>query len=117
MLNSPAVTAAALIMALVAGIVVWQLTDETPLVVMYTALVVIGIYFLICVPFAGNEGGFGPSQSSFRLVWGVLLTTIGALMLISVYSALDTWIIAVILLAVIAVLILIVFTRNTKRLY
>ena len=101
-------------MALVAGIVIWQLTGETILVVLYTALTIIGAYFLVCVPFADKEGGFAPSQSSFRLVWGVLLMTIGVLMLITVYSSLDTWIIAVILLAVIALLILVVYMKNIK---
>jgi len=114
LLNSPAVTAAALILALVAGLVVWQLTGETMLVILYTALAVIGVYLLISVPFAGNDGGFAPSQSSFRLVWGVLLTAIGVLLLIMVYSSLDIIWMIVILLAVIALLILVVYIKNIK---
>ena len=113
-MSSSEVTAAALIFALVAGIIVWQLTNETVLVVLYVALIAFGIYFLISVPFANNEAGFIPSQRSFRLVWGAILTTIGALLLVTVYSKVDLWMIAVILLVVVAVLILIMLREKYR---
>lgn len=113
--NESVFSVLALIFGLVAGIVVWQLTDKTALVVLYTIILVFGAYFLVSMMFANNESDFIPSQRSFRLVWGALLTTVGALLLVSVYSKIELWVAAVILLIVVAVVILVVYMSKGQE--
>jgi len=107
--NDSLLTTVALLLGLVAGIVVQQLTNEGFLVIVYTVILVFGIYYLITIPFADNKSDFIPSQRSFRVVWGSLLTTVGALLLVNVYESIDLWIMVVILLLVITAVILFMF--------
>jgi len=112
--NDPILTAVALLVGLIAGIVVQQLTDEHWKVIIFVLVTVFGVYFLISMPFVSNESDYVPSQSSFRLVWGALLTTIGMLLLVDVYNAIDLWIMAVILLIVVTLLALILYMKNSR---
>ena len=107
--NESVFIALALIIGLVIGIVVWQLTDVHMVVVLYSIILVFGAYYLFSVPFANNEADFVPSQRSFRLVWGAILTTVGALLLVDRYSVIELWIMAVILLVVIAVVVVVAY--------
>jgi len=106
---------AVLLLGLVAGIVVWKLTDKTPLVILYVMTLALGVFFLVSMPYAGNKKDFIPSQRSFRLVWGIILTAVGALLLVNVYARMDLWILAVVLIAIIAVLALIMFMRGSEE--
>ena len=113
--NGQVLAAVAVLAGIVAGIVLWQMTNESAIVVLYTTLVVVGIYFLISIPFASGESDFIPSQRSFRLVWGALLTTIGVLLLVNIYTSIDDWwIYAVILLIVVIAVALTVFVTGSK---
>ena len=113
--NGQLLAMVALLVGIVAGIVLWQLTDETAFVVIYTIFVVVGIYFLISMPFASDKSDFIPSQRSFRLVWGALLTAIGALLLVSVYASVEWWIYAVVLLIVIILVALLLLMSNGRN--
>ena len=108
-------TVVALLLGLVIGIVVQQLAGGSILVILYTVLLVFGIYYLITVPFANNTRDFVPSQRSFRLVWGALLTTVGALLLVNVYMTIQFWIMLVVLLLVAAAIVLFLFMNKTER--
>jgi hypothetical protein len=113
--NGQILMAAMLLLGLVAGIVVWKLTDATVLVVLYTMMLVLGIFFLVTMPFASNKSDFIPSQRSFRLVWGIILVAAGALLLVNVYATVRFWILAVIMIAVIAILALLMFMRGSEE--
>jgi hypothetical protein len=108
-------TVVALLLGLVMGIVVQRLTDESLLVILYVTMLVFGAYYLITVPFANNKGDFIPSQRSFRLVWGALLTTVGALLLVNVYAGIRAWVMLVIILLVIIGIILFLYMDKTER--
>jgi len=113
--NGQILMAATLLLGLVAGIVVWQMTGKTPLVVFYVMTMALGVFFLITMPYASNKGDFIPSQRSFRLVWGIILTAVGALLLVNVYATVDLWISVVVLIAIIAVLALVMYMRGSEE--
>ena len=102
----------ALLVGIVTGIVLWQLTDAGILVIAAAGFFVLGVYFLICVPFASDKSDFIPSQRSFRLVWGALLTAIGALLLVREYASVEWWIYVVVPLVVVIVVALLLFASN-----
>jgi len=104
----------ALIAGLVIGIILQQLTNESFLVIIYTTITSLGAYFLISMPFADSRSDYVPSQQSFRMVWGALLTTIGALLLVNVYEGVELWIAVVVLLVVVALLVAYTMTKNQK---
>jgi len=109
-------TAIAVIIGLAIGIVVQQLTEtDNIFVILYVTVLVFGVYFLVSVPFVNNESDYIPSQRSFRLVWGVLLTTIGSLLLVDEYAQQEFWIYIVVLLIVVAVLIMVLFMNSKKQ--
>jgi len=113
--NGQMLMVAMILLGLVAGIVVWKLTDVTPLVILWMILLVLGAYFLISMPFASNKSDYIPSQRSFRLVWGIILITVGILLIVNIYATVDLWILAVVLIAVIAILAIIMFLRGQEE--
>jgi hypothetical protein len=113
--NDSMLLTVALLLGLVAGIVVWQLTNEAWYVIIWVMILVLGIYFLASMPFASNRSDYIPSQQSFRMVWGALLTTVGALLLFRVYGDIEYWMLAVILIAVLAVVILVMFLKGPEK--
>jgi hypothetical protein len=112
--NDQMFTALALLVGLITGIIVRQLTEESLLVILYVTILVFGAYFLASMPFVSNEDDYLPSKRSFRLVWGALLTTVSLLLLVGVYSSVDLWISIVILLAVAAALVLYFYIGSSK---
>ena len=119
--NGQMLLVAMLLIGVVIGIVAWQLTksgsllDGALIIAAFTVLI-LGIYFLISVPFASSEEDFIPSQRSFRLVWGVILTTVGALLLVYIYSTgVKWWLYLVVLIAVIAILALVMFFKGSEE--
>jgi phosphatidylglycerophosphate synthase len=113
--NGQMLMIAMLLLGLVIGIVVWQVTTAPWWVVLCVMTLVLGIFFLITMPYSSNKSDFIPSQRSFRLVWGIILTTVGALLLVNVYATVEWWISAVVLIAIIAVLALIMFMRGSEE--
>ena len=110
--NDPMLSAIALILGLVIGIILYQMTDGGFMVIIYTMLLVFGIYYLATVPFVSNEGDYAPSMRSFRLAWGALLTTLGLLLLINEYSGMDLWVMLVIILVVVILIIAFIFVNK-----
>jgi peptidoglycan/LPS O-acetylase OafA/YrhL len=112
--NDSMLTVVALLLGLVAGIIVYQLTDtKNLLVILYVMLLVFGVYYLISMSYASDVRDFQPSSRSFRLVWGALLTTVGALMLMRTYGVIkEFWILLIVLLLVIAAVILYLFMNK-----
>ena len=117
--NGQMLLVAMLLIGVVIGIVAWQLTrsgsvlDGVLIIAAFTVLV-LGIYFLVSAPFASTVDDYIPSQRSFRLVWGVILTTVGALLLVHIYIGMIWWVYVVVLIAVIAVLALIMFFKGSE---
>jgi hypothetical protein len=104
-----------LLLGLVAGVVVWKLTDASFLVIIMVMMLVVGIYFLVSMSFvSSNENDFIPSQRSFRLVWGALLTTLGVLGLVYEYGTVDFWILAMILIVVVAIVVLVLYMKGNN---
>ena len=113
--NGQILLLAVLLLGLVIGIVIWQLTSAPIWAIIYVMALALGVFFLVTMPYASNKKDFVPSQRSFRLVWGIILTAIGALLLAREYAGVDWWILAVVLIAVIAVLALIMFMRGSEE--
>ena len=110
--NGQLLATVALLAGVLIGILLWQLTDAGILVIAAAVILVLGVYFLICVPFASDKSDFIPSQRSFRLVWGALLTAIGALLLVREYASVEWWIYVVVLLIVVILVALLLFASN-----
>jgi hypothetical protein len=116
--NDSMLLTVALLLGLVAGIVVWKLTEgdgHDILVVPMVLVLTVGVYFLASMPFGSNDSDYIPSQRSFRLVWGALLTTVGALLLVNEYATVQLWILAVILIVVVAIVVLVLFMKGNKN--
>ena len=71
--------AGVIIASVALGLIVWKVADLEFQSVFYTMFIVIGVYLFIASFFADAKLDFAPSDSSFYLVIGTLLTTVGAL--------------------------------------
>jgi quinol-cytochrome oxidoreductase complex cytochrome b subunit len=114
MRNDPMLSVLALLIGLIAGIAVQQLTEKEWYVILFITIIAFGVYYLISLPFAENGKDFIPSQRSFRLVWGSLLTTVGVLLTVNTYSSLSIYVAAIILLAVAVVIVLYFYLSRSE---
>ena len=112
--NGQTLFLAVIVLGIVAGIVIMQMTEKGLWVMLYTLLIAVGVYFLMTLPFVDSKDDFAPSSQSFNLVWGAVLTVLGSMLLISVYTKIDLWLMIVIPLAVIAILAILMMMRGSK---
>jgi hypothetical protein len=110
-----AVTLGLLLLSVAAGIIVWQITDEGP-----GALCVIMLIFgigLIALSFldSGVPSKFGPSESTYKLVIGTIIAAFGIAGLLGIFAGLNIWILAALIIIVIAVLGMIIALTNGKK--
>ena len=111
--NDSMLTVVALLLGLVAGIVVYQLGDKKEILIIAAMMILVfGIYYLVTMPFSSNAKDYIPSQRSFRLVWGAILTTLGALLLVDIYMKVELWVLFVILLLVIIAIVLYLYMNK-----
>jgi 1,4-dihydroxy-2-naphthoate octaprenyltransferase len=113
--NDSMLTAVALIFGIVAGILVYQLGDKKDLLVIIAMIMLVfGIFYLLTMPYSSKQSDYLPSQQSFRFVWGMLLTVIGALILINIYIGLQTWVLLVIILLAVALIALFLYFNKKE---
>jgi len=111
-----AVTLGLLLLSVAAGIIVWQVTDKGLEVALCVILLIFGIG-LIALSFldSGVPSKFGPSESTYKLVIGTIITVFGVAGLLSIFTDLNTWILAALIIIVIAVLGMIIALTNGKK--
>lgn len=96
---------AAIILTVAIAIICWRALELSFWVVPCIMLVGVGGYLITASLFLPKQNRIGPSASSYYLVNGVIVATIGALGIARITAELDWWYIIGIFLAVIALLI------------
>ena len=98
--------AGVIIASVALGIVVWKAADLEFQSIFYTMFVVIGVYLFLASFFADAALDFAPSDSSFYLVIGTLLTTVGVLGFVDLLTDVEMWVLVAVFVLVFAILII-----------
>ena len=98
--------AGVIIASVALGLIVWKVADLEFQSVFYTMFIVIGVYLFIASFFADAKLDFAPSDSSFYLVIGTLLTTVGALGFVDLLTDVEMWVLVAVFILVFAILIM-----------
>ena len=88
------------------GLIVWKVADLEFQSIIYTMFVVIGVYLFLASFFADAKLDFAPSDSSFYLVIGTLLATVGALGFVDLLTDVEMWVLVAVFILVFAILIM-----------
>lgn len=105
---------AGIIIASVAiGLIVWKVGNYEPQSIFYTMFAVIGVYLIIASFFQDAKLDFAPSDSSFYLVTGVLLATVGVLGFVDMLTDIEIWVLVAIFILIFALLI--IFRSVSKK--
>ena len=98
--------AGVIIASVALGLIVWKVADLEFQSMIYTMFIVIGVYLFIASFFADAKLDFAPSDSSFYLVIGTLLTTVGALGFVDLLTDVEMWVLVAVFILVFAILIM-----------
>ena len=94
-----------LIASVAAGLIVWKVGDFGVQSVFYTIFVITGVYLVIASFFQEAKLDFAPSDSSFYLVIGTLLATVGVLGFVDMLTDVDMWVLVAAFILVFALLV------------
>ena len=97
--------AGVLIASVALGLIVWKVGDYGVQLIFYTIFVVTGVYLILASFFQDAKLDFAPSDSSFYLVTGTLLATVGVLGFVDMLTDVDIWILVAAFILVFAILI------------
>ena len=103
--RSYGVLAGVIIASFALGLIIWKVSGYGAQSIVYTMFVMIGVYLLTASFFKEAQLDFAPSESSFYLVIGTLLATVGALGFIDLMTDIEMWILVVVFILVFAILI------------
>ena len=106
MRRSYGLLAGVIIASVAIGLIVWKVGDFGPQSIFYTIFVVIGAYLILASFFKDAKLDFAPSESSFYLVIGTLLATVGALGFVDMLTDIEVWVLVVAFILVFALLII-----------
>ena len=104
--RSYALLAGVIIASVALGLIVWKAADLEFQSMIYTMFIVIGVYLFLASFFADAKLDFAPSESSFYLVIGTLLTTVGILGFIDLLTDVEMWVLVAVFILVFAILII-----------
>ena len=111
-----AVTLGAFIIALAVGLIVYSVTDYDWTMIIWITLLIFGIaLFALSFLSSSEPGKFGPSDSSYRMIMGILAATIGAVGLLNTLTNLSIWVLIAIFLIVLALVGISVALMNGKK--
>ena len=97
--------AGVLIASVALGLIVWKVGDYGVQSIFYTIFVVTGAYLIIASFFQDAKLDFAPSDSSFYLVIGTLLATVGILGFVDLTTDVEIWVLVAAFILVFAILI------------
>ena len=98
--------AGVLIASVAIGLIVWKVGGYGVQSIFYTMFVIIGAYLIAGSFFKEARMDFAPSESSFYLVIGTLLATVGALGFVDMLTDVEMWVLVVVFILVFALLII-----------
>lgn len=108
-----AITGAMFLVSLMVGLVLYYMTDMGAGIILWVILIIMGATVAVLAPLQrGRDTNFGPSETDYGLVTGILMLVIGLAGYMHMFTDLD-WIapVALIILAV-AVLVIILTVKN-----
>ncbi len=112
-----AITGAMFLVSLAVGLVLYYMTEMGAGIILWVILIIMGATVAVLAPLQrGRSTNFGPSETDYGLVTGILMLVIGLAGYMYMFTDLD-WIapVALIILAVAAlVIILAVKNRDTR---
>ena len=97
--------AGVLIASIALGLIVWKVGDFGVQSIFYTIFAVTGVYLIIASFFRDAKLDFAPSDSSFYLVTGTLLATVGVLGFVDLTTDVEIWVLVAAFILVFAILI------------
>ena len=95
-----------LIASVAVGLIVWKVGGYGVQSIFYTMFVIIGAYLIVGSFFKDAQLDFAPSESSFYLVIGTLLATVGTLGFVDMMTDVEMWVLVVAFILVFALLII-----------
>ena len=98
--------AGVIIASLALGLIVWKVGDFGPQAIAYTMFVVIGAFLVISSFFKDSTLDFAPSESSYYLVVGTLLATVGVLGFVDMLTDVEVWVLVAVFILIFALLII-----------
>ena len=98
--------AGVIIASVALGLIVWKVADLEFQSIFYTMFVVIGVYLFLVSFFKDASLDFAPSDSSFYLVTGTLLATVGILGFVDLLTDVEMWVLVAVFILVFALLIM-----------
>ena len=98
--------AGVLIASVAAGLIVWKVGDFGVQSIFYTIFAITGVYLVIASFFQEAKLDFAPSDSSFYLVIGTLLATVGILGFVDLLTDVEMWVLVVVFILIFALLIM-----------
>lgn len=111
-----AVTLGAFIISLAAGLIVFAVANYGPAIILWITMLIFGIVlFALSFMYSGEPGKFGPSESSYRMVAGILAAAIGLIGMLYTLTEINRWILAAIFLIILALVVISVALMNGKE--
>ena len=110
-----AITLGALIIALGVSLIVYVASDEWTMILWVTMLIFGAALFALSFLYSGESGKFGPSESVYRMVVGIILLTAGAIGVLSTYTEINAWILIAAFIIVVALVGIVVAIMNGKK--
>ena len=111
-----AVTLGSLLISIAVGLLVWTVTDESPIIVIWTALLIFGVILvLLSFMYSPVPTKFGPSDAMYKLVCGILAAMIGLIGMLYTFTDLEFWVLVAIFIIALAVTGIAVALVNGKR--
>ncbi len=98
--------AGVLIASVALGLIIWKVGEFGPQSIFYTMFVTVGVFLVISSFFKDSSMSFAPSDSSYYLVVGTLLLTVGVLGFVDMMTDVEMWILVAVFILIFALLIM-----------
>jgi len=111
-----AVVLGSFIIALAIGLIAYYATNYGLAIILWVTLLIFGIaLFALSFLSSGKSSKFGTSESSYRMVSGILIAVIGLIGILYTATSISIWILAAIFLIVLALVGISVALMNGKE--
>ncbi len=111
-----AVTLGLFLVSLAVGLIVFVATGLGAAIILWTTMLIFGIALLaMSFMYSGESGKFGPSDSIYRMVGGILVAVIGLIGMLYTFTDLSIWILVAIFLIALALVGISVALVNGKK--
>lgn len=111
-----AVTLGSFLISLAIGLIVYAVGDNSWTIILWTTMLIFGIALLaISFMYSGESGKFGPSDSIYRMVGGIIIAVIGIIGILDMFTGLSALILIAIFIIALALVGISVALINGKK--